>query len=245
MRIYGLIGQSLGHSFSKRYFEDKFAHEQRFDCRYELFELPTIEHLTLLIEQHPDLIGFNVTIPYKQQIIPYLDEIDPEALRVGAVNTVRVTRADGKFKLFGYNTDIEGFRKSLVGQPLPAAALVLGSGGAAAAVTFVLRQWNVPYKIVSRRPHNEQLLYEQLTPAILTTHTWIINCTPVGMFPNVESKPSLPYEALTPQHFLYDLTYNPSVTAFLKEGAKRNCRTQNGLQMLYLQADAAWRIWAV
>lgn len=243
MRIYGLIGERLGHSFSKRYFEKKFADEKRFDCRYELFELPSIDQLGHLLEAVPDLSGFNVTIPYKQAILPLLDEIDVEAARVGAVNTVCVTRTSGKTKLSGFNTDVEGFRCSMAGMPLPARALVLGTGGAAAAVTFVLNQWNVPFQQVSRHPHNDQLAYSSLTPKLIADHPFIINCTPVGMFPLVDVKPEIPYDYVSIEHFLYDLIYNPLETKFLQEGKSRGARTQNGLRMLHLQAEASWRIW--
>ncbi len=243
MRQYGLIGASLGHSFSKKYFERKFAAEGRFDCRYDLFELADISLFRTFVEEHPDLLGVNVTIPYKQSVLPLLDAMDPEAESIGAVNTVRIFREAGTIRLVGYNTDVEGFRQSLAGQPIPGPALVLGAGGAAAAVTYVLRQWNVPYRVVSRRPKAGKLSYDALTPTLLADFRTLINCTPVGTFPNVEAKPQLPYNALTDKHFLYDLVYNPELTQFLKEGKERGCRVQNGLAMLHLQAEAAWNIW--
>ena len=243
MRQYGLIGKMLGHSFSQRYFEEKFALTGRFDCRYNLYELPSLEGFREFVDAVPDLMGLNVTIPYKQAVMPLLDELDPEAEAVGAVNTVRVRREEGRLRLAGYNTDVEGFRRSLAGHPLPPRALVLGTGGAAAAVTYVLRQWGVEYKMVSRRPTAEQAAYGEITPALVREWPWLINCTPVGMYPDVETCPPVPYEALTGNNFLYDLVYNPEETLFLRRGRERGALTQNGLKMLHLQADAAWEIW--
>lgn len=243
MRQYGLIGKRLGHSFSQRYFEEKFATLGRFDCRYNLFELPSLDGFREFVDAVPDLMGLNVTIPYKQAVMPLLDELDPEAEAVGAVNTVRVWREDGKLRLAGYNTDVEGFRRSLAGHPLPRRALVLGTGGAAAAVTYVLRQWGVEYKMVSRNPSEGQLGYGEITPALLREWSWLINCTPVGMCPEENTCLPLPYEALSEHNFLYDLVYNPEETLFLKRGRERGALTQNGLTMLHLQADAAWEIW--
>lgn len=243
MRQYGLIGKSLGHSFSQRYFEEKFASIGRFDCRYNLYELPSLDGFREFVDAVPDLMGLNVTIPYKQAVMPLLDELDPEAEAVGAVNTVRVRREEGRLRLTGYNTDVEGFRRSLAGHPLPHRALVLGTGGAAAAVTYVLRQWGVEYKMVSRRPTGEQIGYEAITPAMIGEWLWLIHCTPVGMYPDVETCPPVPYEALTGNNFLYDLVYNPEETLFLRRGRERGALTQNGLKMLHLQADAAWEIW--
>ena len=243
MRQYGLIGKTLGHSFSQTYFQQKFAAENRPDCRYDNFELPAIDHLRTFVLQHPDLQGFNVTIPYKKEILPLLDELDPEAEQIGAVNTVRVLRDGSVIRLIGYNTDVEGFRLSLAGTPLPSRALILGTGGAAAAVTFVLRQLDVTCLTVSRHPNEKQISYAQLTPDIIRQHPLIVNCTPVGMFPHVMDCPPLPYEAITAKHFLYDLIYNPEETPFLREGRLRGARTQNGLPMLRLQAEAAWKIW--
>lgn len=243
MRQYGLIGRKLGHSFSKRFFEAKFAAENRSDCRYELFELPDISLLRDFVCNHPDLLGVNVTIPYKQSVMTLLDAVDPEAEQVGAVNTIRVFRDNGKVELVGFNTDVEGFRLSLAGKRIPPQALVLGTGGAAAAVIHVLRQWNVPYKQVSRTPENDEISYEQISERLLQDYPFVINCTPSGMYPAVEEKPQLMYEALTPRNFLYDLVYNPETTLFLQEGEKRGSQIQNGMEMLRLQAEASWKIW--
>ncbi len=243
MRQYGLIGKTLGHSFSQTFFQQKFAAENRPDCRYDNFELASIDLLRTFVLQHPDLQGFNVTIPYKKVILPFLDELDPEAEQIGAVNTVRVLRDGQGPRLVGFNTDAEGFRLSLAGAPLPSRALILGTGGATAAVTFVLRQLDVECLLVSRHPDANQFSYGQLTPDLIREHQLIVNCTPVGMFPNIHEQPNLPYSALTDKHFLYDLIYNPEETGFLREGNMRGARTQNGMRMLRLQAEAAWRIW--
>ncbi|MCQ2277306.1 MAG: shikimate dehydrogenase [Bacteroidales bacterium] len=243
MRLYGLIGRKLGHSFSKRYFEAKFAAENRSDCRYELFELPDISNLRDFICNHPDLQGLNVTIPYKQSVMALLDAVDPEAEQVGAVNTIRVFRDNGNVELVGFNTDVEGFRLSLAGKRIPSRALVLGTGGAAAAVAHVLRQWDVPFRQVSRHPENDEISYLQVSDSVLQDYPFVINCTPSGMYPAVEEKPQLPYEVLTSNSFLYDLVYNPEKTLFLKEGEKRGAQIQNGMEMLRLQAEASWKIW--
>lgn len=243
MRQYGLIGRTLGHSFSKLFFEQKFEKENRFDCCYDLFELPTLDDFSDFLLKNPDLQGFNVTIPYKRSIIPLMDDLDVEAAQVGAVNTVRVFREDQNVRLVGFNTDIEGFRQSLAGKPLPERALILGTGGASAAVKHVLQQLNVTCQMVSRSPQKDMLSYAQVDPECLKKHLWIVNCTPVGMFPNVNDKPVLPYECLTERHFLFDLVYNPEETCFLKEGRMRGAQVQNGLPMLYAQAEAAWKIW--
>ncbi|MCR4857598.1 MAG: shikimate dehydrogenase [Bacteroidales bacterium] len=243
MRQYGLIGKTLGHSFSQRYFEEKFAASGRYDCRYTLYELPDIKQFREFVASKPDLCGLNVTIPYKQSVMPLLDEIDAEAETVGAVNTVKVLRGGRTLKLVGYNTDVEGFRRSLAGQPLPKRALVFGTGGAAAAVVYVLRQWGVEYKMVSRHPAENMIGYEDVTSAVLKDWPWLLNCTPVGMWPRVGECLPLPYEALTERHFLYDLVYNPEETLFLRQGRMCGARVQNGLRMLQFQADAAWEIW--
>ena len=182
-------------------------------------------------------VPLSVTSPASSAVPSYV------LLAVGAVNTVRVRREEGRLRLTGYNTDVEGFRRSLAGHPLPHRALVLGTGGAAAAVTYVLRQWGVEYKMVSRRPTGGQIGYEATTPAMIGEWLWLIHCTPVGMYPDVETCPPVPYEALTGNNFLYDLVYNPEETLFLRRGRERGALTQNGLKMLHLQADAAWEIW--
>lgn len=242
MREFGLIGKTLKHSFSQKYFEEKFKREQITDASYSLFELTDIKQLTEFIRQHPQLVGFNVTIPYKQQIIPYLDELSEEATAVNAVNTVVIERVGGQILTKGHNTDIIGFRESLREVDLPKQALVLGTGGAAAAVTYVLENLGCRCTAISRDPQRS-LPYSALNADIIRQHKFIVNCTPLGTYPNINEKPDIPYEGLSGEHFLYDLVYNPSETAFLKEGILRGAKVQNGLQMLHAQAEASWRIW--
>lgn len=264
MNTYGLIGKSLKHSFSQLFFEAKFKKEALTDCQYRLFELPDIADLAQLLASEPDMCGFNVTIPYKKSILPYLDELSPEAAAIGAVNVVkRVKEVQGVNEvqevhgvklvkeekrvrgvwLKGYNTDAEGFALSLEGVELPERALVLGTGGAASAVSFVLRQRGIPFLQVSRTSGRGDLTYGEVTEEVLREYRFIINCTPVGTLGEQQRLLPLPYEALTAAHFLYDLVYNPEVTPFLEKGKQYGARTQNGLRMLHLQAEAAWRIW--
>ncbi len=242
MREFGLIGKTLKHSFSQKYFEEKFKREQITDASYLLFELTDIKQLKEFIRQHPQLVGFNVTIPYKQQIIPYLDELSEEAAAVNAVNTVVIERVGGQILTKGHNTDIIGFRESLREVDIPKQALVLGTGGAAAAVTYVLENLGCRCTTISRDPQRG-LPYSALNADIIRQHKFIVNCTPLGTYPNINEKPDIPYEGLSGEHFLYDLVYNPSETAFLKEGILRGAKVQNGLQMLHAQAEASWRIW--
>lgn len=242
MRQLGLIGKSLSHSFSKIYFEEKFRREQISDVSYSLLELADIESITVFIRQHPDLVGFNVTIPYKQTIIPYLDKLSEEAEAIHAVNTVLVKRIGNQISTKGFNTDIIGFRESLEDVVLPGSALVLGTGGAAAAITYVLENKGCRCTAVSRNK-SRGLPYSALTPDIIAQHKLIVNCTPLGTYPNINEKPDIPYEGISGEHFLYDLVYNPSETAFLKEGLTRGAKTMNGLAMLHAQAEAAWNIW--
>lgn len=242
MREFGLIGKSLSHSFSKTFFEEKFKRGNILDASYSLWEIPDIQQINTFIRQHPHLIGFNVTIPYKQQIISYLDGISEEADTVNAVNTVLVKHIGNQIYTIGHNTDIEGFRKSLEGIILPKKAMILGTGGAAAAVKYVLHQSGCQITIVSRNPHIG-LPYSKLTPEIIAEHKLIVNCTPLGTYPNINEKPDIPYSGLSGEHFLYDLVYNPAKTAFLKEGIHRGTKVQNGLEMLHAQAEAAWTIW--
>lgn len=278
-RRYGIIGRPLGHSFSPRYFGDKFRREG-IDARYDRFELQDIDEVGRLLEEHPDLAGFNVTIPYKQQIIPLLSALSPEAAAIGAVNCVRVERpADGRPRLTGYNTDARGFRQSLLEfipglaptlgqegqnakggvpewpgkkQASPSfsssigisGALVLGNGGAARAVRYVLETLGIPHLTVSRHPRGEgEIGYPDIDGALLDSHPLLVNTTPLGMSPNTGSCPDLPYALLGPRHYLHDLVYNPEMTEFLLRGARQGAHVRNGLRMLYLQADESWRIW--
>lgn len=243
MRRFGLIGRTLGHSFSARYFADKFQREGLADThRYDLFELPEIECVEELITTE-GLVGFNVTIPYKQQIIPYLDSLSSEARNIGAVNCVKI-EPDGR--LTGYNTDIDGIRLSLdklLGGVEIDAALVLGTGGASQAVQYVLAERNIPYSIVSRDSAKGNLTYDDLKVEVTSSHHLIINSSPVGMYPHVDQCPDIPYELLTTDHYLFDLVYNPERTLFAERAATMGAHTLCGLDMLYAQAESAWRIW--
>ncbi len=245
MKRYGLIGFPLGHSFSKGWFARMFAAEGRTDCVYENYPLASIDELPGMIAQNPDLEGFNVTIPYKEAVMPCLDELDPQAAAVGAVNCVKIVREGGEVRLRGYNTDVYGFRRSLLSM-LGAArpdALILGTGGAAKAVVYVLENEGINYMMVSRRAGEGRLAYEALTPELVERTPLIVNTTPLGMFPAVEVRPEIPYEAVGSGHFLYDLVYNPAETAFLHAGRVRGAAVMNGCAMLVAQAERSWEIW--
>jgi len=245
MNLYGLIGYPLSHSFSQRYFAEKFAKEGIENSRYMNFPIERIEKLKELLEQHPDLRGFNVTIPYKEQIIPFLDELDAVAAQTGAVNTVRVVRNGNVITLKGHNTDVYGFSRSLEEwvSPLPSSALVLGTGGAAKATAHALRSLGVQPHFVSRQPRKGTCkTYAQLNAADIVAHALIVNATPLGMFPEVDECPPLPYALLTEKHHLYDLVYNPPETLFMRKGIERGASVKNGERMLRLQADKAWEI---
>lgn len=243
-RLFGLIGFPLSHSFSRRYFTEKFLKESISDCRYELFPIENIQLLEQVISQNPDLVGLNVTIPYKEQVIPLLTDLDPGAKAVGAVNVIRISPG----KRTGYNTDTEGFRQSLTKSihhwgHSPEGALILGTGGASKAVAWVLRQMDIPFIFVSRREGPGQLAYQNLQPAHFRNFPIVINTTPLGMAPTTNQCPPIPYESLNSNNFLFDLIYNPEETLFLERGRQIGCYTQNGLDMLYAQAEAAWTIW--
>jgi shikimate dehydrogenase len=242
---YGLIGFPLKHSFSKGYFNDKFASEQ-INAEYINFEIPSIKEFKSIIKTHPNLKGLNVTIPYKEQVIPYLDQLSENAQLIGAVNVVKISRNKGKTKLIGYNSDIIGFKESI--KPMlqlhHAKALVLGTGGAAKAVFYGLKQLGVIPVFVSREKKAKDILtYADLTPEIMDEYTVIVNCTPVGMFPNVDECPNIPYNLLTDNHILYDLLYNPNETLFMKKGLLQKATVKNGLEMLLLQAFEGWSFW--
>ena len=245
MKRFGLIGYPLGHSFSRAYFTDKFRTEGIPDCRYENFPLERIEEVKTLPEAYPDLQGFNVTIPYKQQVIPYLAETDAEAAAIGAVNTVRIIRTPDGIRMKGYNTDAAGFRQSLLemlGAERP-DALVLGTGGASRAVRYVLEKLGIRYRLVSRRGSGNVFSYEDLTEEIIGQYRLIVNTTPLGTFPDVGSAPDIPYGGIGKHHFLVDLVYNPAGTEFLHRGRIRGAAVKNGYRMLVGQAEAAWNIW--
>ena len=243
MKRFGLIGKKLGHSFSASYFTEKFEREGLAEeCCYDLYELADIEQVKEFLLT-PGLAGFNVTIPYKQQIIPYLDSLDEKAAGVGAVNCVR-PEADGR--LVGYNTDIVGIEVSLnklIGDAEIDGALILGTGGAAQAVKYVLRERGIAYKVLSREAGKADLTYDEVDEAVMESHHLIINCSPVGMYPRVDESPNIPYAMLTPSHYLFDLVYNPLQTRFMLLGIERGATALSGIDMLYAQAEAAWEIW--
>lgn len=241
-RLFGLIGYPLGHSFSQSYFTEKFYEEDIKDTSYKLFPLQTIKEFPDLLKEQTHLKGVNVTIPYKEQVIPYLDELAEAAAKIGAVNTIRITEKGTK----GFNTDVYGFEQSLkpLLQKQHQKALILGTGGAAKAVRYVLERLEINYKMVSRQPKNEdQLAYEELNQAIMQEYQLMINTTPLGMHPNTLTFPDIPYAYATPEHLFYDLVYNPTETTFLIKAKLQGATIKNGLEMLYLQAEKAWEIW--
>lgn len=244
MDTYGLIGYPLGHSFSRGYFTDFFA-QQHIEAEYKNFELPRIESLTDVLHSEPSLQGFNVTIPYKQQVFPYLHELDDAARAIGAVNVVKVMRHDGELRLRGYNTDHIGFADAIrpLLKPHHTHALILGTGGASKAVDYALRQLGLETRFVSRTAREGIISYDQLTPALMAQHTVIVNTTPLGMHPNVDECPPLDYTLIGSRHLLYDVIYNPGKTLFLCRGEEAGATITGGMEMLIGQAKAAWRIW--
>jgi len=235
--IYGLIGKSLKHSFSKSYFEAKFQKENIKNCVYELFELNEINEIYHLLNRS-EIKGLNVTIPYKTSVLPFCDIIDENALNIGAANVLFKNNG----KLEAHNTDYIGFEKSLLPllNPEIKNAMILGNGGAAKAIIYALQNLNINIIIVGR---NEAVKYTDIDKSMIENHRLIINCTPLGTFPNEAEKPAIPYAFLNENHILYDLVYNPELTAFLKEGKAKNCTIKNGLEMLKIQAEASWKIW--
>lgn len=244
MNTYGILGYPLGHSFSKKYFTEKFE-ELKIDAEFLNFELPSIQELPNTLLETENLKGFCVTIPYKEDVIPFLDEIDPLAEKLGAVNSVQVIQNGENTKLKGFNTDIHGFLESLkefIGDKRP-KALILGTGGASKAIAGGLEELGIKYRFVSRTAKPNQFTYELLTKEIIDHFKLIINCSPLGTFPKEDTCPPIPYKLLTDRHFLYDLVYNPAETLFMKKGAKQGAKTHNGLKMLHLQAEKNWEIW--
>ncbi len=244
MKLYGLIGHPLGHSFSAGYFARKFSAEG-IDAEYLNFDLPSADRLPDVVRDHPSLAGLNVTIPYKEAVMPLLDSLSAEAAAIGAVNVIKVTRHGGHTRLRGYNADIIGFTRSLrpLLRPGHKAALVLGTGGASKAVVHGLHRLGIATQYVSRTPHGDSIGYADLTPEVMARHTVVVNCTPAGMFPHVDTCPDLPYALATPDHLFYDLVYNPEQTLFLRRAAERGATVKNGLEMLHLQAEASWEFW--
>jgi shikimate dehydrogenase len=244
MDKYGLIGYPLGHSFSIGYFNEKFENEG-IDARYINFEIPTIEHLREVLDSTPDLKGLNVTIPYKEKVIEYLDSVSPEARAIGAVNVIRVTHKGKKTLLKGFNSDVIGFTQSI--EPMlekcHKKALILGTGGASKAIDYGLRSLGLETVLVSRYERPGTVQYDKLKPEDVKEYNVIVNCTPLGMYPKTEECPLLPYEAMDSNNLLYDLIYNPDETMFMKMGKKYGATVKNGLEMLLLQAFASWEFW--
>ena len=240
MRQFGLIGYPLSHSFSQKFFTEKFLLENIVNAQYTNFPIDSIQSFTSLWKEHPSLEGLNVTIPYKKEVIAFLQHSSPVVASIKACNCIR------KFnnELYGYNTDVIGFEKSLLPflQPHHTHALILGTGGASAAVQWVLEKLNIQYQVVSRKA-NTGLSYDQLSASVIESHTLIINTSPVGMYPNMHEAPPIAYDAITAQHHLYDLVYNPTETLFMKNGLAKGATVQNGLAMLHIQAEESWAIW--
>ncbi|TAH26634.1 MAG: shikimate dehydrogenase [Cytophagales bacterium] len=244
MNIYGLVGYPLSHSFSKKYFTEKFENENINDSKYELFEIRDIADFTKIIAQNPNLRGLNVTIPYKESIIKYLDTVHDSAKKIKAVNVIKISNEG---KLIGYNSDYFGFQTSLLNF-LPSdykgiKALILGSGGAAKAVKSVLEDLSISYLVVSRKSDPKTIIYEEVNEKIINEYQLIINTTPLGMYPNIKDSPYIPYYAFSDKHYFFDLVYNPLETLFMLKGKARGAKTKNGLEMLHLQAEKAWEIW--
>jgi shikimate dehydrogenase len=240
---FGLIGKNISYSFSKNFFTRKFEKLGCTTYQYKNYDLPEIEEFPFIIYHKEDeFVGFNVTIPYKQSIIKYLDAVEGDAKKIQAVNTIKVTKEN---TLIGYNTDVYGFQKSIA--PLlkkhHKKALILGTGGASKAVAYALSKLGITYKFVSRNIIEDGFLYASITQKIIVEYTVIINCTPLGTHPNVDELPPIPYEYITQNHLLFDLIYNPSKTKFLQKGETRNATIKNGLEMLELQAEKSWEIW--
>jgi shikimate dehydrogenase len=245
MRTFGLIGFPLGHSFSKKFFTEKFEQEGIEDCSYELFPMENINSINALIQETAMLRGLNITIPHKVNVLAYLDELDDAARTIGAVNCLSVEQKDGNRWLKGYNTDAFGFAESLKPhlREHHSKALVLGDGGAAKAVKYVLDQLHISYLSVVRTAVPGAILYEEITEELIASHRLMINTTPLGTFPNVEGAPEIPYHLLTDQHLAYDLVYNPEETEFMRRARAQGATVKNGLEMLQLQALRAWSIW--
>ena len=245
MRVFGIIGFPLSHSFSKPYFHNKFIKESITDADYQVFPIESIDDITTVINNNPELMGFSVTIPYKKAIIPFLNAIDETALKIGAVNCVKVIRTYGSYTLKGYNTDHIGFQQSLVPllKPYHTKALILGTGGASKAVAYVLNKLSIQFQYVSRTKSIDTLTYDELDTISINDNLLIVNTTPVGMYPKTDVFPLIPYQSITENHLLYDLIYNPAETQFLKLGKAKIATTINGEKMLHLQAEEAWKIW--
>lgn len=245
MDKYGLIGYPLGHSFSISYFNQKFQ-DENIDAVYENYEIPSIDALPEVLSSNPELKGINVTIPYKEKVLPFLDSISPEARAIGAVNVIRVSHKGNKTILKGYNSDVIGFTKSIepmLDKKWHQKALILGTGGASKAIDYGLRNLGLETVFVSRYERPGTIQYQNITPEVVKEYNVIINCTPLGMYPKTEVCPELPYEAMDSHTILYDLIYNPDETLFMKRGAEYGANVKNGLEMLLLQAFSSWEFW--
>ena len=246
MRQFGIIGYPLSHSFSMKYFTDKFKNENIEDCEYLNFPIETIDKLPSLILQNNDLTGLNVTIPYKEQVIGYLDKIDKTADEIGAVNTIKIRRLKDKIILTGYNTDAYGFYSSIVPhlKQIHKKALILGTGGASKAIAYAFNQLGVDYIFVSRNPRKDNhISYKDLTGDLINNFKIIVNTSPLGTYPDIDKCPDIPYDCVSSDHLLYDLVYNPEMSKFLEKGSEKGAKIVNGLLMLHLQAEKAWEIW--
>jgi len=245
MRKYGLVGYPLGHSFSKKYFTEKFLRENITACVYNNYPLETLDHFTDLIKSDEELVGLNITIPYKSEIIRFVDDLDAEAEEIGAVNVLKIKRQHGKFRILGYNSDVTGIRDTII--PVMSknvtSALILGTGGSSRAVSHVLKKIGLSVLLVSREKKPGTIAYSDLTSGIIADSLLIVNTTPLGMFPKIEGLPPIDYTRLTKDHILFDLVYNPELTLFLKLGIAQGCATLSGLKMLHSQAEKAWEIW--
>lgn len=248
-RLFGLLGHPLGHSFSQKFFRDKFLREN-IDADYINFDIDDIRNLRRIVDEYPRLCGLNVTIPYKQAVVPLLDDITAQAHGIGAVNVIVINReADGTVRLIGHNTDCPGFGRSIdvfadaAYAPESMRALVLGTGGASRAVTAALKIRGIEPTLVSRTPAEGRLTYQDISAEVMDGHRIIVNCTPLGTYPAVDTYPPIPYELLTPRHICIDLVYNPSVTAFMRKAAEAGCAVKNGLDMLHEQALLSWHLW--
>ncbi|MGG9971421.1 shikimate dehydrogenase family protein [Ferruginibacter sp. SUN002] len=243
MKLYGLIGYPLGHSFSKQYFTEKFAKEGITDCVFEAFPIPSINEFPQLLKNNPNLKGLSVTIPYKEQVMQFVTELSDEVKAIGATNSIKISGD----KLIAYNTDITGFERSFkeLVKPSHQKALILGTGGASKAVQYVFGKMGIDFLIVSRVKNTAKNIidYSMIDANLLTSHTIIVNTSPLGMSPNEHTFPDLPYELLTTEHYLYDLVYKPDVTLFLQKGKASGATVKNGYDMLLLQAEASWEIW--
>ncbi len=243
MKLFGLIGYPLGHSFSKEYFTEKFRKEGLTDCMFESFAIPSIDEFKSLLEKNPSLIGLGVTIPYKEQVLQFVDEFSDEVKEIGATNSIKISNG----KLIAYNTDIAGFEESFIKQLQTHhnRALILGTGGASKAVQYVFKKLGIEFLMVTRTSseRDNHISYQELDEKIIADYSIIVNCSPVGMYPNNDQAPDIPYEFLSTRHYLYDLVYKPAKTLFLQKGEEAGAVIQNGYEMLLIQAEASWKIW--